>query len=55
VLTALADLRPTVDAFFDKVMVMSDDAAVRQNRLALLAALRTLFLDIADISRLSTG
>jgi len=55
VLTALADLRPTVDAFFDKVMVMTDNAAVRQNRLALLAALRTLFLDIADISRLSTG
>ena len=55
VLTALAGLRPAVDAFFDKVMVMTDDAALRQNRLALLAALRTLFLDIADISRLSTG
>ena len=55
VLTALAGLRPTVDAFFDKVMVMTDDAALRQNRLALLAALRSLFLDIADISRLSSG
>jgi len=55
VLTALAGLRPAVDAFFDKVMVMTDDAALRQNRLALLAALRTLFLDVADISRLSTG
>jgi glycyl-tRNA synthetase beta chain len=48
----LAALRPAVDAFFDKVMVMADDAAVRANRLALLATLRGLFLRTADLSRL---
>lgn len=52
-LARLAGLRPSVDAFFDDVMVMTEDAALRNNRLALLAALRSLFLDIADISRLS--
>ena len=52
-LARLAELRPTVDRFFDEVMVMSDDDALRVNRLALLSALRALFLDIADISRLS--
>jgi len=52
-LQALAALRTPVDRFFDDVMVMADDAAVRSNRLALLGALRALFLDVADISRLS--
>jgi glycyl-tRNA synthetase beta chain len=52
-LTALARLRAPVDAFFDDVMVMADDKATRNNRLALLNQMRTLFLDIADISRLS--
>ena len=51
-LTELAALRKPVDAFFDNVMVMVDDAAVRDNRLALLNSLRTLFLRIADLSRL---
>lgn len=51
-LTELAALREPVDAFFDNVMVMADDAAVRSNRLALLDSLRTLFLRIADLSRL---
>lgn len=55
VLTRLADLRQPVDAFFDDVMVMADDEAVKQNRLALLARLRAQFLDVADISRLSIG
>jgi len=36
-------------------MVMTDDEAIRQNRLALLSELRTLFLDIADVSRLTPG
>ena len=53
VLNALADLREPVDRFFDDVMVMADDEAVRNNRLALLNNLRSLFLDVADISRLS--
>jgi glycyl-tRNA synthetase beta chain len=51
-LTRLAALRPQVDAFFDQVMVMADDAAVKANRLALLAGLRALFLQVADISLL---
>ncbi len=55
VLSELADLRDPVDRFFDDVMVMADDEAVRNNRLALLTALRSLFLDVADISRLSIG
>lgn len=52
-LDALATLRGVVDAFFDDVMVMADDAAVRNNRLALLTELRALFLGVADISRLA--
>jgi glycyl-tRNA synthetase beta chain len=52
-LRELAALREPVDRFFDDVMVMADDAAVRANRLALLAGLRALFLDVADLSRLS--
>ncbi len=53
-LKRLAGLRPAVDAFFDKVMVMVDDAAVRDNRLALLNSLSELFLGAADISRLQS-
>ena len=52
-LNTLADLREPVDQFFDNVMVMADDEAIKNNRLALLAELRSLFLDVADISRLS--
>ncbi len=51
-LARLASLREPVDAFFDQVMVMDEDPALRNNRLALLAALRDLFLRVADISRL---
>jgi len=53
VLTALAELREPVDLFFDDVMVMADDKATRDNRLSLLSELRALFLNVADISRLS--
>ena len=52
-LTLLAELRRPVDRFFDDVMVMADDKATRNNRLALLGELRALFLDVADISRLA--
>ena len=55
VLNELADLRDPVDRFFDDVMVMTDDDAVKNNRLALLGELRALFLRVADISRLSVG
>ncbi len=51
-LTQLASLRDPVDRFFDEVMVMVDDEKIRKNRLALLASLRNLFLQVADISLL---
>ncbi|MEQ6917883.1 glycine--tRNA ligase subunit beta [Halomonas aquatica] len=51
-LDALATLREPVDHFFDQVMVMAEDPAVRRNRLALLAGLQALFLEVADISLL---
>ena len=53
-LTRLAGLRNSVDAFFDQVMVMVDDEALRTNRLALLKSLRDLFLRVADLSRLQS-
>lgn len=49
-LEKLASLREVVDRFFDEVMVMADDEAIRNNRIALLSQLRALFLGIADIS-----
>ena len=52
-LHALAKLRDPVDRFFDDVMVMDDNEDVRNNRLALLTELRSLFLGVADISRLA--
>jgi len=52
-LTLLSKLRPSVDRFFDKVMVMDEDLALRQNRLALLARLKGLFDRIADLSVLA--
>ncbi len=55
VLRILSRLRPTVDRFFDDVMVMVEDADLRRNRLALLSQLRNLFLDVADISQLQTS
>ncbi|MDX8406503.1 MAG: glycine--tRNA ligase subunit beta [Mariprofundus sp.] len=51
-LSVLARLRQPVDQFFDDVMVMAEDPEVRGNRLALLARLRALFLNLADVSRL---
>lgn len=52
-LTALAAVKPQVDAFFDNVMVMADDTAVKQNRLSLLNELSQLMNAVADISLLS--
>jgi len=52
-LSALAALREPVDRFFDDVMVMADDESLKNNRLSLLGELRSLFLNVADISRLS--
>ncbi|KPK39505.1 MAG: glycine--tRNA ligase [Gammaproteobacteria bacterium SG8_47] len=52
VMARLAQLREAVDAFFDHVMVMAEDAKLRGNRLALLTQLRALFLQVADPSKL---
>jgi glycyl-tRNA synthetase beta chain len=52
VMQHLAKLRQVVDNFFDQVMVMVEDPKIRQNRLVLLANLRHLFLQVADISLL---
>ncbi len=51
-LTKLAELRAPVDEFFDNVMVMADDEAVKINRLTLLSQLRAAFFNVADISLL---
>ena len=49
----IAAIKWAIDGFFDAVMVMADDQAVRTNRLALLTAINRLFGKIADFSRLS--
>jgi glycyl-tRNA synthetase beta chain len=53
-LVEIASLREPTDAFFDGVMVMADDPAVRRNRLALLGHIADLFSGFADFSKLST-
>jgi glycyl-tRNA synthetase beta chain len=53
-LSSLANLREPVDRFFEEVMVMAEDDATRNNRLAMLNSLRNLFLRVADISVLPT-
>jgi len=52
-LTEIATLKPAVDLFFEKVMVMAEDERVRGNRLALLTGIARLFGRLADFSRLS--
>lgn len=52
ILEKLAELKDPVDHFFEDVMVMTDDMALRQNRLALLDKLQKLFMNVADISQL---
>ena len=54
-LQALAKLREPVDSYFDEVMVMAEDTAVRENRLAVLADMRKLFSHVADLSGLQTS
>ncbi len=53
-LNRLAGLREVVDAFFDNVMVMTDDAELRANRLALLNLLSEQFLTCADLAKLQS-
>ncbi|RME80419.1 MAG: glycine--tRNA ligase subunit beta, partial [Zetaproteobacteria bacterium] len=52
-LEALATMREPIDRFFDEVLVLDPDPAVRANRLALLARLRARFLQVADVSLLA--
>jgi len=51
-LRSLASMRRAVDDFFDKVLVMAQDSAIRSNRLSLLKQLSQLFLSVADISQI---
>jgi glycyl-tRNA synthetase beta chain len=51
-MSAMAKLRPAVDAFFDKVKVNDDDAKVRENRLKLLNEIRAATRTVADFSKI---
>lgn len=51
-LSALVGLREVIDLYFDQVMVMAEDDALRSNRIATLRKMRSLFLKVADISLL---
>ncbi|MDN5004499.1 glycine--tRNA ligase subunit beta [Bradyrhizobium sp. GCM10027634] len=51
-MSAMAKLRPPVDAFFDKVRVNDDDAKVRENRLKLLNEIRSATRAVADFSKI---
>ena len=55
VLKNLATLRDPIDGFFNDVMVMVDDQALRNNRLSLLSKLRTLFVNVADIAQMASS
>lgn len=52
ILESIAEMRPVVDQFFDKVLVNTDDEAIRRNRFNLLLALYDEFMRIADFSEL---
>ncbi len=51
-LSVLSGLKPDIDIFFDEVLVMVDDDALRRNRLALLRQLQNIYLDLADFSKI---
>ena len=51
----MATLRPAVDRFFDKVLVMAEDRGLRQNRLRLLGKLDELFSKIAHLSEVASS
>ncbi len=52
VLRAVASLKPVVDRFFDEVLVMAEDPAVRANRLGLMKRVSDLFSDVADFRKI---
>jgi glycyl-tRNA synthetase beta chain len=51
-LQAVASLKPAVDRFFDDVLVMAEDPALRENRLALMRRVGALFADVADFRKI---
>ncbi|MGB3725673.1 MAG: glycine--tRNA ligase subunit beta [Glaciecola sp.] len=53
VLSQLSSMKDALDAFFDQVMIMADDDAVKANRIALVSHVRKQFLSVADISVLN--
>ena len=52
VLRAVAEVEPAVDRFFDEVLVMAEDPALRANRLALVSRIAGLFTDVADFRKI---
>jgi glycyl-tRNA synthetase beta chain len=54
-LERISSLRPSVDRFFDKVLVMAEDRGLRQNRLRLLGRLDELFSGIASFAEIAAG
>ena len=52
VLRAVASLKPAVDRFFDEVLVMAEDPAVRANRLGIMKRVADLFADVADFRKI---
>ena len=54
-LAEIAKLRPTIDAFFDKVMILDSDPAVRGDNLALIERVQRSFSGIADFSEIVTA
>jgi glycyl-tRNA synthetase beta chain len=52
VLRAVASLKPAIDAFFDAVLVMAEDPAVRSNRLGIMKRVSDLFADVADFRKI---
>ncbi|MBK9079023.1 MAG: glycine--tRNA ligase subunit beta [Hyphomicrobium sp.] len=50
---ALAELRPPVDAFFEKILVNADDPKIRENRLKLLSEIRAATATVADFSKIA--
>ena len=51
----MAGLQPLVAAFFEKVLVMAKDETVRNNRLALLKGLSSVFASVADFSKVASS
>ena len=50
---ALASLRAPIDSFFDEVLIMDDDAALREMRLRLLNSFVAVFANVADIGKMA--